>query len=57
MYVDSVIDALHLFNFFFVSLVGWVARSLHCCSGRPPEGRRDPPRPGGGHRGQGIGGK
>ena len=38
-------------------LIDWSRRSLLCCSGRPPEGRRDPPGPGGRHRGQLWGGK
>jgi hypothetical protein len=41
---------------FFISvnacLIGWIFGTLLCCSARPPQDRRDPPRPGGRHRSQ-----
>ena len=39
----------------YVYLIGWMDCPPLCCSERPPPDRRDPPGPGGRHRGQNHG--
>ena len=33
---------VHYFRFVAVHLIGWMHRTLHCCSGRLPQNCRDP---------------
>ena len=50
--LDSVNLFLVLSLCVCVSVIAWGHRSLQGCSVWPPRDRRDPPGPGGGHRGQ-----